>query len=111
MDGYSVEIASQIRRFFDSLSEADRRRYAGIEAYDSGSGTLSSLLWDSLNNYFFVINFDNLAVINAYMTIVDAFIHWARDIKLLDNQRLGVDSVICHFAYTAFMVSDNALTN
>jgi hypothetical protein len=28
-------------------------RYAGFEAYDSGSGTLTSLLWDSLNNYFF----------------------------------------------------------
>jgi hypothetical protein len=29
-------------------------RYAGIEAYDSGSSTLTSLLWDSQNNYFFV---------------------------------------------------------
>jgi hypothetical protein len=29
-------------------------RYTGFEAYDSGSGTLTSLLWDSLNNYFFV---------------------------------------------------------
>lgn len=29
-------------------------RYAGIEMYDSGSSTLSSLLWDSQNNYFFV---------------------------------------------------------
>jgi|694.fasta_scaffold28579_5 hypothetical protein len=36
MDGYSVEIESQIRRFFDSLSEADRRRYAGIEAVKLG---------------------------------------------------------------------------
>jgi len=34
------------------------KRYAGIEMYDSGSGTLSSLLWDSLNNYFFVSSSD-----------------------------------------------------
>ena len=33
-------------------------RYAGIEMYDSGSGTLSSLLWDSQNNYFFVSSSD-----------------------------------------------------
>ena len=29
-------------------------RYAGIEMYDSGSGTLSSVLWDSQNDYFFL---------------------------------------------------------
>lgn len=33
-------------------------RYAGFEMYDSGSGTLSSLLWDSENNYFFVSSSD-----------------------------------------------------
>jgi hypothetical protein len=33
-------------------------RYAGLEMYDSGSGTLSSLLWDSQNNYFFVSSSD-----------------------------------------------------
>lgn len=33
-------------------------RYAGIEMYDSGSGTLSSLLWDSEKNYFFVSSSD-----------------------------------------------------
>ena len=34
-------------------------RYTGIEMYDSGSGTLSSLLWDSENNYFFVSSSDS----------------------------------------------------
>jgi len=29
-------------------------RYAGIEMYDSGSGTLSSLLWDGEGDYFFL---------------------------------------------------------
>lgn len=43
MDGYSVEIESQIRRFFDSLSEADRRRYAGIEAVKLGHGGIKYL--------------------------------------------------------------------
>ena len=36
-------------------------RYTGFEAYDSGSGTLTSLLWDSLNNYFFVSSSDATA--------------------------------------------------
>ncbi len=43
MDGYSVEIESQMRRFFDSLSEADRRRYAGIEALKLGHGGIKYL--------------------------------------------------------------------
>jgi len=34
------------------------QRYAGLEMYDSGSGTLSSFLWDSINNYFFVSSSD-----------------------------------------------------
>jgi hypothetical protein len=34
------------------------QRYAGLEMYDSGSGTLSSFLWDSVNNYFFVSSSD-----------------------------------------------------
>jgi len=34
------------------------QRYAGLEMYDSGSGTLSSFLWDSLNNYFFISSSD-----------------------------------------------------
>ena len=29
-------------------------RYAGVEMYDSGSGTLSSLLWDGESDYFFL---------------------------------------------------------
>jgi hypothetical protein len=43
MDGYSVEIEGQMRRFFDSLSEADRRRYAGIEAVKLGHGGIKYL--------------------------------------------------------------------
>jgi len=34
------------------------QRYAGLAMYDSGSGTLSSFLWDSVNNYFFVSSSD-----------------------------------------------------
>jgi hypothetical protein len=43
MDGYSLEIERQMRRFFDSLSEADRRRYAGIEAVKLGHGGIKYL--------------------------------------------------------------------
>ena len=43
MDGYSAEIESQMRRFFDSLAEADRRRYAGIEAIKLGHGGIKYL--------------------------------------------------------------------
>lgn len=43
MDGYSVEIERQMRRFFDSLSEAARRRYAGIEAVKLGHGGIKYL--------------------------------------------------------------------
>jgi hypothetical protein len=38
MDGYSVEIEEQMVRFFDSLNERDRRRYAGLEAEKLGHG-------------------------------------------------------------------------
>ena len=30
------------------------KRYAGMEMYDSGSSAKSSILWDSLGNYFFI---------------------------------------------------------
>lgn len=38
MDGYSLEIEHQMGRFYRSLSERDRRRYAGIEAAKLGHG-------------------------------------------------------------------------
>ena len=43
MEVYSVEIEGQMRRFFGSLSEADRRRYAGIEAVKLGHGGIKYL--------------------------------------------------------------------
>lgn len=33
-------------------------RYSGLEMYDSGSGKLSNLLWDSQGNYFFISSSD-----------------------------------------------------
>ena len=39
-------------------SATPAQRYAGIELYDSGSNTLSSLLWDSQNNYMFISSSD-----------------------------------------------------
>ncbi len=38
MDGYSAEIEIQMVRFFESLSECDRRRYAAVEASKFGHG-------------------------------------------------------------------------
>lgn len=38
MVAYSVEVIDQMRRFFDSLSEKDRRRYAAVEAAKLGYG-------------------------------------------------------------------------
>lgn len=38
MEGYSAEIEEQMVRFFDSLSERDRRRYAALEAEKLGHG-------------------------------------------------------------------------
>jgi hypothetical protein len=32
MDGYSLEVEQQMGRFYRSLNERDRRRYAGVEA-------------------------------------------------------------------------------
>ena len=38
MDGYSTEIEDHMVRFFESLNERDRRRYAGLEAEKLGHG-------------------------------------------------------------------------
>ena len=38
MVGYEKDIEIKMRRMFDSLSEKDRRRYAGIEAEKLGHG-------------------------------------------------------------------------
>jgi hypothetical protein len=38
MVAYPQEIAHRMRQFFESLSEKDRRRYAGIEALKYGHG-------------------------------------------------------------------------
>jgi len=39
MDGYSLEVEQQMGRFYRSLNERDRRRYAGIEATKLGEGS------------------------------------------------------------------------
>lgn len=41
MQQYSEEIEEQMRAFYESLSEKDRRRYAGIEAKKLGHGGIS----------------------------------------------------------------------
>ncbi len=41
MDGYSTEIEDQMMRFFDSLNERDRRRYAALEAEKLGHGGIT----------------------------------------------------------------------
>lgn len=41
MDGYTAEIESQMVRFFMSLNERDRRRYAAIEATKLGHGGIA----------------------------------------------------------------------
>lgn len=38
MTGYVREVENQMKAFYDSLSEKDRRRYAGIEATKLGHG-------------------------------------------------------------------------
>jgi hypothetical protein len=38
MKGYSSEIEKRMRRFYESLSEKDRRRYAALEAEKLGHG-------------------------------------------------------------------------
>ena len=38
MERYSVEIEKQMKTFFESLSEKDRRRYAAVEAQKLGYG-------------------------------------------------------------------------
>ncbi|PON11796.1 transposase, partial [Candidatus Entotheonella serta] len=41
MPHYSVAIEDQMRSFYQSLSEKDRRRYAAIEAAKLGRGGIS----------------------------------------------------------------------
>ena len=41
MEGYSAEIESQMVRFYESLGERDRRRYAAIEAAKLGHGGIA----------------------------------------------------------------------
>ena len=38
MDGYSAVVESQMARFYRSLNERDRRRYAAVEATKLGHG-------------------------------------------------------------------------
>jgi len=38
MEAYAREVEQKMKRFFDWLSEKDRRRYAGIEAAKLGHG-------------------------------------------------------------------------
>jgi len=38
MDGYDMNITRAMRRFFATLSEKDRRRYAAVEALKLGHG-------------------------------------------------------------------------
>ncbi len=33
MQPYSLQVEQQMRRFYESLSEKDRRRYAAVEAF------------------------------------------------------------------------------
>lgn len=41
MQAYPIEVEQQMQRFYDSLSEKDRRRYAAVEALKLGWGGLS----------------------------------------------------------------------
>ncbi|XHX78778.1 MAG: hypothetical protein RBJ76_02275 [Stenomitos frigidus ULC029] len=43
MQAYPLEVEQQMQRFYHSLSEKDRRRYAAVEALKSGWGGLSYL--------------------------------------------------------------------
>ena len=38
MEAYSVDVERKMKRFFDWLSEKDRRRYAAVEAAKLGHG-------------------------------------------------------------------------
>ena len=38
MESYTGDVQAHMRRFFDSLSEKDRRRYAAVEAEKLGHG-------------------------------------------------------------------------
>jgi hypothetical protein len=38
MEGYALEVERKMKRFFDWLSEKDRRRYAAVEAAKLGHG-------------------------------------------------------------------------
>jgi hypothetical protein len=38
MEAYSVDVEAKMRRFYDWLSEKDRRRYAAVEAAKLGHG-------------------------------------------------------------------------
>ena len=38
MEGYAQDVERKMRRLFETLSEKDRRRYAGIEAAKLGHG-------------------------------------------------------------------------
>jgi Rhodopirellula transposase DDE domain len=41
MQPYSLEVEQQMRRFYGSLSEKDRRRYAAVEAFKLGWGGIT----------------------------------------------------------------------
>ncbi|TWU20120.1 hypothetical protein Pla52o_46340 [Novipirellula galeiformis] len=43
MEGYAKDVELQMRHFFDSLSEKDRRRYAAVEAAKLGHGGVTYL--------------------------------------------------------------------
>ncbi len=43
MEGYSAAVESQIIRFYRSLNERDRRRYAAVEAVRLGHGGVESI--------------------------------------------------------------------
>ena len=47
MTTYATEIETQMKSFFDSLSEKDRRRYAAIEATKLGYGGIEYMGCDS----------------------------------------------------------------
>jgi hypothetical protein len=44
---YSVKVESQMRAYYESLNEKDRRRYAGIEATKLGHGGIGDIAGNS----------------------------------------------------------------
>jgi len=44
MDGYSPEVCQEMKAFYDSLSEKDRRRYAAVEAKKLGHGGMQYIV-------------------------------------------------------------------